>query len=943
MDGNFTREGVTADLEAMQRAGLGGFVFMEVDAGVPKGPMKFMSPEWQELFVHMVREAERLGLQVTLNAGPGWTGSGGPWVRPEQSMQHLVGASLDVVGPTNFFAVLPRPKRRPAFFGDSGLPPELERARDEFYKDEVVLAFPTPTGDERIDGIDERALYVRAPYSSMEGVKPFLSTAMQFTNAWPETVIDTRRVLNLTAQLRADGALEWEVPEGKWTILRMGRTSTGANTRPAPAAAIGLESDKFDSEALDAHFEAFVAPLLRRLEPRVKGMGWTSLHIDSWEMGAQNWTAGFRDEFRKRRGYDCVAYLPAMTGRVVGSREISERFLWDLRQTCQELVIANHAEHLKKLGAKHGLGLSIEPYDMNPCADLSLGGVADVPMCEFWLYGFDSTYSVFEAASIAHTVGRPIMAAEAFTSSEDERWLAYPASVKTMGDWALTRGVNRIVFHRYQHQPWLDRVPGMTMGSIGAHWERTQTWWDMVHAYHKYLSRCQFMLQRGVPVVDVCFMAAEGAPHVFRPPDSAIRGHPPEPVEYNFDACAPETVINLMSVRNGHVVTTAGMTYQLLVLPALDTMTPALLRKIDRLVKGGATVIGQPPKSSPSLSGYSSCDSEVRALAEELWGADTNVQHGAIRKVGRGRVVWNTCPDTGISSAPKNHPMNEPRQYAGFGTVQHVLRELGVLPDFESDGPLSYTHRRYKDKDIYFLANREDREVTVRCLFRVPVQHTESWDPVTGTRRSLVADARVDHRTEVTLGFAPHQSRFVIFGEGNARAKTESRNSDERAALLELGGPWQVTFNVLRGAPLVATFESLQDWTERSEEEIRFHSGTAVYRKRFDISERGLSAEARFHLDLGTVKNIASVRLNGRDVGVAWCAPWRVDVSGVVRAAGNELEITVANLWPNRLIRDSGLPEGERVTWTTWNPYKADDALLPSGLLGPVTLRPGGD
>jgi hypothetical protein len=306
MDGNFTHEGVTADLEAMKRAGLGGFVFMEVDAGVPKGPMKFMSPEWQELFVHMVREAERLGLQVTLNAGPGWTGSGGPWVRPEQSMQHLAGASLEVVGPTNFCAVLPRPKRRLAFFGDSSLPTELENARNEFYRDEAVLAFPTPAGDERINEIDERALYVRAPYSSMEGVKAFLTTAAQFSNAPPETVIDPNRILDITSWLRDGGRLEWEVPPGKWTILRMGRTSTGANTRPAPSAGIGLESDKFDRAALDAHFESFVAPLLRRLEPRTKGAGWRSLHIDSWEMGAQNWTAGFRDEFKRRRGYDCL-------------------------------------------------------------------------------------------------------------------------------------------------------------------------------------------------------------------------------------------------------------------------------------------------------------------------------------------------------------------------------------------------------------------------------------------------------------------------------------------------------------------------------------------------------------------------------------------------------------------------------------------------------------
>ena len=451
MDGNLAREGITADLEAMQRAGLGGVILMEVDVGIPRGPVKFMSDEWRALFKHAVNEAQRLGLQIALNAGPGWTGSGGPWIKPEQSMQHLVAAETNVAGPARFSAILPRAQPQKPFFGEGALPSELEAARKAFYRDVAVLAFPTPKKNARIPDIDEKALYVRAPYSSQPGVKPFLPAPAGFDEPPADACIPTAQVLDLSARLAPDGRLDWEVPAGDWTILRFGRTSTGQNTRPAPLPGLGLESDKFDPAALDAHFAAFIGSLLKTVGPPQKaGAGWTMLHMDSWEMSSQNWTADFRGEFHKRRGYDLQPYLPAMTGRVVGSRALSERFLWDLRQTAQELVVENHARHLRELGRRHGFGLSIEPYDMNPCADLALGGVADVPMCEFWAkgYGFDTEYSCFEAVSIAHTLGRPVVAAESFTSGDGERWRLYPGALKAQGDWAFCAGINRLVFHR---------------------------------------------------------------------------------------------------------------------------------------------------------------------------------------------------------------------------------------------------------------------------------------------------------------------------------------------------------------------------------------------------------------------------------------------------------------------------------------------------------------
>ena len=1115
MDGNLSREGITADFESLKRAGIGGVIFMEVDVGIPRGPIKFMSPEWRALFKHAVGEAERLGLQITLNAGPGWTGSGGPWVKPEQSMQHIVASAVDVAGPKHFDELLPRPKRRPAFFGDGALPPALEKAKNDFYLDVMVLAFPTPTGNQRISDIDEKADYVRAPYSSAPNVKASLPMAASYPTLPPEAVVSADRVLDLTTKLDANGRLAWDVPEGKWTILRFGRTSNGAGTRPAPLPGLGLESDKFDKAALDAHFDTFIGALLREIGPRNKtpGTGWTMLHIDSWEMGAQNWTAAFREEFRRRRGYDLQRYLPAVTGRVVDSIEVSERFLWDLRQTAQELIIENHAQHLKALGHQHGLGLSIEPYDMMPCADLSIGGVADVPMCEFWLYGFDTAFSVIEAASIGHTCGRPIIAAESFTSGDPERWQAYPGAMKTLGDWAFSSGVNRIVFHRYQHQPYLDRKPGMTMGPYGVHWERTQTWWGMVGAYHEYLARCQFLLRQGLTVADICYLAPEGSPQVFRPPASATRGHPPERLGYNFDGCAPETLMARMSVKDGRLVLPDGMSYRVLVLPEVPTMTPALLRKVKELVKAGATVIGPPPLKSPSLSGYPKCDAEVGKLAGEIWGRGDGKegndgkgtdgstrapQHSNTPRAAR-HVIWeaafktpesasslenplehakwiwysegnpavsapvgkryfrrsftlerkediesarvfmtadnsfelwvngrragkgdnfhvassldikrmlrtgdnvlavaaengDTTPNpagligtlvvkfrnghaltvttdkdwqaaeaitgkwTTVTNASSNwsaalelgpigmapwgqvdKPNPEPDVFCDFSVVSTLLGKLGVSPDFESEGPVRYTHRHSKEADIYFVANRDDRKVEASCTFRVSGKAPELWDPLTGQTRDLPDFMSRDGRTTVPMRFEPAQSFFVVFRKAFAKESLiGSRNFPMAVKVAELTGPWGVSFDPKWGGPEKVTFETLGDWTKRTEDGIKFYSGKAIYRKTFDApnAPRG----QRMYLDLGVVKNLAQVRLNGQDLGVVWCAPWRVDITAAVKARDNQLEIAVANLWPNRLIGDQSLPSEKRLTWTTWNPFKKDSPLLESGLVGPVTL-----
>jgi len=964
MDGHLNREGITADFEAMKRVGIGGMIYMDVDVGVPRGKVPFMSPVWRENFKHAVLECERLGLELTTITGPGWTGTGGPWVKAEHSMQHLVPVSVNAEGPAKFNQVLPTPQPRVSRYHRKQTP-RMQKELAGFYEDVAVYAFPRR--DPLIEDVDEKALFIRNPYTSMKGVRPYLPSPVGHPEPDASKVIDPEGIIDLTDRLQPDGRLEWNVPPGEWTILRMGRRSTGANTRPAPAAGLGFESNKFDKKALEAHFNAYFDPLLKRIGPRPKDRktGFTGLEADSWEMSSQNWTPGFRDEFKKRRGYDPWPYLPAYSGRVVRSREITERFLWDVRMTCQEVLLENHIAHMKKLCHERGLKLAIEPYDMNPCNDLDLGSFADVPMGEFWLNTFDSAWSCIEAASIGHVMGKPIVAAEAFTSV-GTWWQQTPWTLKDQTDWAFAAGINRFVIVTFAHQPWLDREPGMMFAGYGLHWERTQTFWPLLHGYHQYLARCSHLLQQGVTVSDILYLTPEGAPHVFRAPDSALVGADsrlPDKKGYGFDGCSPRILMDRAGVRDGRIVFPGGSSYRLLVLPNFPTMTPQLLANTRELARAGATVLGAPPVKSPSLSDYPACDDKVRSMVKEIWGdlavptptlplkltagssyrrypyqgeEAWNVQISEIalgrkgampssRALGRGRV-WRSETSAGAL-------------YPSYEQTVAVLRQMGVDEDFTATGPVRYTHRRTQEREIYFLANRSDRPLQADCRFRVAKGRPELWDPVRGAIRQLPRYRQENGHTTIPMRFAPRQSLFVVFPRSDApsaSAVAGGANFPEVAPVATVTGAWDVSFDPERGAPEVASFPELQDWIRNEAEGIRYYSGIATYRKVFDAP--GLP-QKRCWLDLGNVHEMAEVALNGKALGVVWCAPWRLEITDALRAKDNRLEIKVANLWANRLIGDAAKPQDQRVTWTIRpHPFKAGSKLLPSGLLGPVRI-----
>lgn len=1020
LNSNITREGITADLEAMHRVGIGGVLIMETDQGAPVGPVPFAGPKWRELFRHVVREANRLGIQVNMNDDAGWCGSGGPWIKPEQSMKKVVWTETQISR------------------GDRFVPPARPETVAGFYRDIALIAFPTP-GSYRIPDIKGKAGYVRQEFTPRA----------DYGKAPADSIIDKSKIVVLHEGAQ-ESNVDWQVPDGNWTVMRIGYTSTGRVNLPSPKSGEGLECDKLSKEGTHAAFGGFMAKLIADNGPLV-GKALVRTHIDSWEIGSQNWTESFREEFRKRRGYDLLRFLPVFSGKVVGSLEISERFLWDIRQTISELVLDNYAGEMQKLAKLHGIQLSIEAYGDVCVDDLAYAGRADEPMSEFWTWGGGMTDPeshsepfIFEMASAAHIYGKPILGAEAFTSNDSERWLYSPRDLKGLGDWQFSRGVNRFVFHRYALQPWLQVKPGMSMGPWGLHYERTQTWWEQSGPWHTYLARCQYMLQQGQPIADVLYLAPEGAPSNFIPPAAALHG------VYRADGCPPEALLHLASVRHGQIVFPSGMTYKALVLPPVDTMTPEMLRKIKAMADAGGTILGSKPVGSPSLAGYPATDGEVRQLADETW-----------RKIIVGK------------------------------SVEQVLAAQRVPPDFDADRPITAMHRRIGATDVYFVANPRKGAVSALCHFRISGKNPELWNAETGTIEPAPIFKVAGGRTEIPLALGPHDSIFVIFrlgggisdpivsltrdgkdvfsraaktklklqivraswgpagdqartkdvttqvqrlvdlgvgefqvadlasegdpafnvvktltveyrigaetmtatatdpetislaatsddpptprvtagsnrsfrleaaGPGNFVAKTRSgrilkaKTGTEKG--MTVGGPWNVSFP-FGSVP----FAALKSWSESDRSNVRYFSGTAVYRKSFVA--RPSRGERQF-LDLGQVDVIARVRLNGHDLRVLWRAPYQVDVTGLLKPGANSLEISVTNLWPNRMIGDESLPEDSdrnpngtlkswpawllegkrspsgRATFTSWRLWHKDDTLLPSGLLGPVTIR----
>jgi hypothetical protein len=757
----------------------------------------------------------------------------------------------------------------------------------------AVLAFPATGQDKPIKDFEEKALYYRAPYSSGV-VRPYMPSPA--TDAADKNAVVKSQIIDLTSKMQPDGTLNWSPPSGRWIVMRFVSRNNGAITRPAPVPGLGLEADKFDTVALNYHLDKYVGNLLRKTGRTNKNIhgGLKRLHMDSWEMGAQNWTRLFRQEFIKRRGYDPLKYYPVYAGNIVGSLQESERFLWDLRQTAQELVLDNHARQVKAYAKRNNLSLSIEPYDMTPTADLELGNIADVPMAEFWSkgFGFNASYSVIESTSVGHVNGKSLIPAEAFTAQDNEGWKQHPASMKNQGDWAFAAGINRFVYHTFQNQFLPDSLkPGATMGPYGVHWDRSQTWWPMATGYHNYVTRSQYILQQGRTVADVLYLTPEGSPLVFVPPTSAMVGGDTigDRRGYNFDGCAPGQLMKA-TVKDHQVVFPGGASYRLLVLPVYESMTPQLLAKIGQLVKLGATVVGNPPSRSPSLVGYPACDGRVVSLSKTIWGAAVVPGDITRHKYGEGLVIWG-----------KPVSDNPDKLYPHYNLTADILKTKGVGEDFTANGDLRYTHRTSAGWDIYFVSNKTDKPVNTIAQFRTAKGSPELWDAVTGKIKKITRFKKNNGSTSVAMQLDAYESAFIVFAKENTWASAGVNTEIDAKTLQTITGAWEVNFDPKWGGPASVMFDELSDWTKNKNEGIKYYSGKAVYHKKFDLAE---APTGTLYLDLGNVKNMARVTLNGKDLGIVWTAPWHVDISGAVQAKNNDLKIEVINLWPNRLIGD---------------------------------------
>ena len=909
------KESITADLEALKERGMAGVTVYSLSGpGVPgKGP-NYMSVEWRELWKHTLKEADRLGLGVSTMLCSGWN-AGGPWIKPEQACKKHVHSELILDGPRHFKGKLPLPGADQRLYRDVAVQavPVAPAAGDPVRRLSALMALKTL--DKTVRG--------SAPTEEINGavLKPLPPEE-------PGTTIEPTSVVNLTARCDADGTVDWDVPAGRWKILRTGFTLTGAMTSWSSPTGIGFESDPLDAGAMEVQVANVVAPLVDDAGPLV-GKVFRSVQIDSWEIKYPNWTAGLIDHFKKLRGYDPCPYLPVLAGVIVGTAATSDRFLYDYRKTVGDCVAEHYFGRLSQLAEAKGLlqqseaGGVCSPTTMAMDCLKNLGRCA-IPMGEFWQNGgwmeANQNRNGKQTASAAHLYGKRIAAAEAFTSWF--HWDDTPASLKPTADRAFCEGFNHFFIFSSATRSG-DGFPG-TEFAAGTHFNRRITWWNQSRCFSDYVARCCHLLQQGLFVGDVLFYNGDQCPNFVGPKHVDPSLGP----GYDYDVCNSEIILTRLAVKDGSIVLPDGMNYRLLVLPESATMPVDVLAKLKDLVAAGMTLVGPKPQRAPGLTDYPHCDEKVKSMADDLWGDCDGItvkEHA----FGKGRVVWGK-------------------------TVRELLTASGVTPDFsysgaQSDTFLDWIHRSVGETDIYFIANRRNRAETAACTFRVLGKQPELWDPVTGTRRDAVAFSQRENGTTVKLELPPNGSHFVVFRRAIAAdaAGKAAGNYPRLTPALDLAGPWTVTFDKAWGPfdsaqgrrPGEYVFEELVDWTKRPEDGIRYYSGKATYAKSFTLTDSQVTGKSGLILDLGDLNSLAEVRLNGKPLGVLWTKPYHVPIGDAVRVGANSLEIDIVNLWPNRLIGDGPLPPDKRFTRTNIGKYyKGEHKLLPSGLLGPVKL-----
>ena len=767
----------------------------------------------------------------------------------------------------------------------------------------------TPPGTQ----IAEIVLHPVVRVQMFEEKDAFAPDATLFAKVTPLTndVVATADIIDLTSKLDEDGTLNWTAPPGAWKVFRFGYSLLGINNHPASPEATGLEVDKLDPDAVNRYFTNYLDQYKDATRGLMGRRGLQYMVTDSWEAGAQNWTADLPLEFQKRRGYSIIQWMPVLTGHVVKSSEASEQFLFDFRKTLSDLVVEYHYDALTKILAERGMKRYSESHENGRAliADgMEVKRTSAIPMSAIWtpnafINQNDLTYhtaDIRESASVAHIYGQNIVAAESLTALgiPSSAWSYSPEILKPTADLALAHGLNRFVIHTSVHQPVDDKIPGLGLGPFGQWFNRHDTWAGQAKSWTEYLSRSSYLLQQGKFVADIVYYYGE---------DNNItglfgKGLPSIPEGYNFDFINADALIKLVSVRGGKLVTTTGMSYRILVLDGnAKKMSLPVLRKISELVKAGAVLTGAKPEATPSLSDD---QSEFSRLVKEIWNAGN-------------KTVFTDKP------------------------LKEVLSLLKITEDLTYTKPhantkLLYVHRQSSEGDIYWVNNRNDQEEDLEIALRVDGRVPELWHPESGKKEDVTYSIS-NGVTKVKLHLAPSDAVFLMF-RNKATQPAVTLPSTQEKILTTLEGNWKVNFQKERGAPAEFTLDKLISFTENPDVGIKYFSGTASYTKTIAADKTWFGNKGQLWLDLGDVKNLAEVILNGKSLGVVWKKPFRIDISKELKVGENVIEIKVTNLWVNRLIGDQQPGIAKKITYTTMPFFQASSPLLPSGLLGPVII-----
>lgn len=948
INGNISHEGITKDLEALKESGINGVLWMEVSGPwwAPQGPVEAGSEAWQKAMQWAISEAGRLDMEFAMGVDFGY-GSGGPHITPELSMQELVWSHTQVQGGKQVTLQVQKPEidktLEPVWLrpGEE-MNPEVTKAVDETdaYRDVALFAVPTARLEKSALIPEDKKEEIAGLLKNVPGLAGVKEDPLMAYDGrgWKTHLpplgfnadlkaLQADEVLFLTDKMDAGGNLVWDAPAGEWTLIRLGYASNYHITRPSPYLAVGLECDRLHPRGIDTHFEHRLKPVIEAAGDKA-GTTFKYIHIDSWEAGGQNWTLGFAEEFKKRRGYDITPWLPVLTGYAVSDRQMTERFLWDLRKTVSEVTLDNYIIRLKELIAPYGMKNSNEPYGRLCVNSLEYAANSDFIIGEFWTereiidpfptfqdYWYHSMKGL---ASVANTYGKTRVGAEAFTGSRG--WVDHPYLIKGMGDEAFCQGINHYVYHLSAHQAYDKMKPGLTHRRWGQHMQRHQTWWNLSKPYFEYVARCQALLQKGQRVADVACMYAEGAPLNFNNISFSL------PPGYDYDFCTSE-ILAQMTVENGKISLPNGVSYEYLVLPDSERLTTELVKKAESLKKKGAKVyLQRAVVGTPGLEGYPNADEQVKSATKD----------------------WEILPAEGWKTV--------------FGADN-------LLPDFEGEN-LMWIHRRAEGSDIYFVANTKPEKMQRTCIFRAKGKVVEFWDPETGEIYKAEATQRKDGRTQVYIPFEPSQSWFIVFKDQSSLQVSSGNPFAKWEEVTEISGAWDLEFDSEWGPEEKQQFAGLKSWSESSDDRVKYYSGTVKYHKTFELSESTFSAlrkdkSGQISLDLGRVEVMARVTLNGQECGIVWKPPYRVKIGEALKSGTNTLEIEVVNTWVNRMIGDEQLPldaewqdwetlvdwpewflRGEespkgRYTFTTGRHYRKESQLMPSGLLGPVRIMSG--